>query len=310
MARDRSLSPIEVAELVLRLGVFGGLGREGLGREGPGRGASEPGEVGGLPGARCRVVGIQGPQGCGKSTLAAAVVERARLAGLAAVAMSIDDVYLTHAEQRALAGRHPGNRALEHRGYPGTHDVALGAETLGALRGARPGEVVALPAYDKSAHGGRGDRRPRAQWPTVTGPLDLVVIEGWMLGFPPLDAATLAALDDRDLAEAAALLPPYEAWTAELDAFVRLDPHHPHDVVRWRVDAERARRAAGAATLTDDEARDYVERFLPAYALWEPLLRARPPSRGGAPLPRLEVQLGPERAARAVHVVAGGEEGR
>ena len=224
--------------------------------------------------------------------------------------MSIDDVYLTHAEQRAPAGRHPGNRYLEHRGYPGTHDVALGAEALRALRGARSGEVVARPTYDKSAHGGRGDRRPRAEWPTVTGPLDLVVIEGWMLGFPALDAAALARLADRDLAAAAALLPPYAAWTDELDAFVRMDPADPRDVVRWRVDAEQARRAAGAATLTDDEARDYVERFLPAYALWEPLLRARPPSRGGAPLPRLEVRLGPDRAARAAHVIAGGEGAR
>lgn len=295
MARERSLSPAEagvteVVDLVLRLGV---LGLEGIG----------VGEAAGPPGVRCRVVGIQGPQGCGKSTLAAAVVARARIAGIAAAAMSIDDVYLTHAEQRALAARHPGNRLLEHRGYPGTHDVALGAETLRALRAAGPGEVVALPTYDKSAHGGRGDRRPRDAWPTVTGPLDLVVLEGWMLGFPPLDGAALAGLADRDLAAAAALLPPYAGWTAELDAFVRLDPSDPHDVVRWRIDAERARRAAGAPTLTDDEARDYVERFLPAYALWEPLLRARPPSRSGAPLPRIEVQLGPDRAARAVHIV-------
>lgn len=262
-------------------------------------------ERGAAAGARCRVVGsrvlgIQGPQGCGKSTLAAAVVARARAAGRTAVAMSIDDVYLTHAEQRALAGRYPGNRTLEHRGHPGTHDVELGAATLRALRDAGPGEVVALPAYDKSAHGGRGDRRPRAEWSVVVGPVDLVVFEGWMLSFPPLDAAELAGLADHDLAAAAALLPPYDAWTSQLDAFVRLDASDPQDVVRWRIDAERARRAAGAPALTDDEARDYVERFLPAYALWEPLLRARPPSRGGAPLPRLEVQLGPDRAPRAI----------
>lgn len=246
------------------------------------------------------VVGLSGPQGCGKSTLASAVVAAARAAGETAVALSIDDVYLTHDQQRALAALHPGNLYLEHRGYPGTHDVELGAATLRALRAAQPGDVVALPAYDKSAHAGRGDRRPRGDWPAVVGPVDLVVLEGWMLGFPSLDAAALEALPDRHLAAAASFLPPYAAWTDALDAFVHLDAAEPDLVVGWRVDAERARRASGAAALSDAEARDYVERFLPAYALWVPLLRARPPAPRGAPLPRLHVVLGADRAPRTI----------
>ena len=107
-------------------------------------------------GATPFVLGIQGPQGCGKSTLAAALVDALADIGHPGVALSIDDFYLTRAEQVALAGRHPGNPYMEHRGYPGTHDVPLGSRMLAALVGLGAGETLRLPIYDKSAHGGRG----------------------------------------------------------------------------------------------------------------------------------------------------------
>ena len=97
-----------------------------------------------------RVIGINGPQGCGKSTLAALLVDMLAQRGVTAIAVSIDDFYLTHAEQRALAAAHPGNRTLEHRGYPGTHDVALGTSTLDSLI---EGRATSIPSYDKTARG-------------------------------------------------------------------------------------------------------------------------------------------------------------
>lgn len=238
------------------------------------------------------VIGINGPQGCGKSTLAAAVVARVRAAGKVAVALSIDDFYLTRAAQTELASCHPGNRYLEHRGYPGTHDVELGSATLQALRRARAGDVVRCPVYDKSAHDGRGDRAARSLWPEVAGPIDLIVFEGWMLGFPPV---ALAANADRFLADSAELLPAYQPWLASLDAFVHLEASDLRDIVAWRVDAERSRRETGAAALTDEQARDYIERFVPAYSLWVPALLAHPPARQGAPVPALWCRLGRDR---------------
>lgn len=44
---------------------------------------------------------------------------------------------------------------------------------------------VAIPRYDKSQQGGRGDRAPKEAWPVKRGPLDVVLFEGWMLGFSP-----------------------------------------------------------------------------------------------------------------------------
>ena len=53
--------------------------------------------------SRAHVIGVSGPQGGGKSTLTARLVAALGSAGLRAATVSIDDFYLTHAAQRALA---------------------------------------------------------------------------------------------------------------------------------------------------------------------------------------------------------------
>lgn len=219
------------------------------------------------------VLGLQGPQGGGKSTLAAALVRALGEVGLRGFTLSIDDVYLTHAGQAALAARHAGNPCLLYRGYPGTHDLALGSRVIEALTALGPGEATLVPAYDKGAHGGRGDRAPEAAWRRVEGPLDLLIVEGWMLGFAPVDPSSLAP----ELRAPNELLAGYADWHRRLDAFVSLRVCPLETIVRWRVESEQARRAQGEATLSDEEARDYIERFLPAYRAYEPGLAASPP---------------------------------
>jgi D-glycerate 3-kinase len=237
------------------------------------------------------VVGISGPQGSGKSTLAGQLVRAFGHTGVRAVAVSIDDFYLTHQGQRAVAAAHPDNPYLEHRGYPGTHDVALGAEVLCALASRTTGEVR-VPAYDKGAFGGRGDRAAAETWPRVALPVDLVLLEGWMLGFR---AVSPEALEDAQLAAPNARLPAYEAWLACLGALVHLDAPELAWIVDWRVDAERTRRHATGAGLSDDDARDYIERFLPAYRTYLPGLRRASPVRG----PVLRIELAQDRRGRA-----------
>lgn len=235
------------------------------------------------------VVGLQAPQGGGKTTLVRHLVARLPDLGLRAADVSIDDFYLTRAEQLELAASHPGNPYLEHRGYPGTHDLGLGVATLDALRALGPGSTatVRVPVYDKSAHGGRGDRAPESAWRDVTGPIDVVFVEGWMLGFQPVAESSLP---DAFLVEPNRALAGYSRWHDRLDAFVALRPTDPRFVIRWRVEAEARMAAEGRPALDRAAIEDYVRRFLPAYALY---------GSGPGPVPdaRLLVFLDAERRA-------------
>ena len=123
----------------------------------------------------CRTYAIAGLQGTGKSTLCAQVVSLAASRGVRAVALSIDDFYLSRAQRQALARSvHP---LCATRGPPGSQDIPLACATIDALREGRP---TALPQFDKIDD----DRLPRAQWPLAQC-ADLIILEGWFLKVPP-----------------------------------------------------------------------------------------------------------------------------
>ena len=122
------------------------------------------------------VVGLQGCQGAGKSTLCELVVPLARdLFDLKVAIVALDDVYLPLQQRQQLAQqRHP---LWITRGVPGTHDTELACEIIGAL--ADPaGATATIPHFDK----GIDDRLPTTQSSRVTGPYDVVIFEGWCTG--------------------------------------------------------------------------------------------------------------------------------
>ena len=81
----------------------------------------------------------------------------------------------------------PGNQLVELRSNAGTHDVEFGLKALADLKACRsPHDEAAVPRYDKSAHQGRGTRAEQSTWPRIHGPLDVILFEGWMLGFMPV----------------------------------------------------------------------------------------------------------------------------
>lgn len=81
------------------------------------------------------VLGISAPQGCGKSTLVECLFEVFGKMGKRAASVSIDDFYLTHADQNQLAEKHSDNPLLQCRGNALTHEVSLGNDTLQQLKG-------------------------------------------------------------------------------------------------------------------------------------------------------------------------------
>jgi len=130
-------------------------------------------------------LGISGPQGSGKSTLVTTLATTLRTYphSFNVVVFSADDLYLTHADQVALRELYPDNKLVQHRGEPGTHDLELAKGVFRSLRDQRGAQI---PSYDKSAFEGQGDRADEISWQKVDGPYDLVIFEGWCVGFRPL----------------------------------------------------------------------------------------------------------------------------
>ncbi|WP_286236947.1 hypothetical protein [Neptuniibacter halophilus] len=126
------------------------------------------------------VVGINGAQGAGKSTLFNLLeVILTEGFGLRVVGFSIDDLYKTYDERVELSETvHP---LLRTRGVPGTHDVSLGIEILNSLANSGEDQVTKIPVFDKSTD----DRCQVAVWQEWVGPADIIVLEGWCVGADP-----------------------------------------------------------------------------------------------------------------------------
>lgn len=204
--------------------------------------------------------GILGGQGTGKTTLTLILAEILRHFDLRTCRLSIDDLYKTYADRQQLQQVDPRFR---WRGPPGTHDVELGLETLNQLRqGKHP---VAIPRFDKSLHGGAGDRT-EPEW--LTG-ADVVLFEGWFVGVRPVDPQVFATAPapiqtdaDREFArEVNRRLQDYLPLWDQLDRLLVLYPSDYRFSQQWRRQAEQHMIASGKSGMSDAEIAEFVEYF-------------------------------------------------
>ena len=123
------------------------------------------------------MVGVNGPQGCGKSTTVASLkCLLEQYYGLRVAVVSIDDFYLTRAARQTLGKTvHP---LLVTRGVPGTHDVDLAIKTLTRLQSDQGTGELAIPSFNKAVD----DRAPVKDWPVVATPVDVILFDGWCVG--------------------------------------------------------------------------------------------------------------------------------
>ena len=125
------------------------------------------------------LVGLQGTQGSGKSTVCLfikALLEKCF--NYSVVIFSLDDFYLTKQERKNLSETiHP---LLVTRGVPGTHDVDLALTTFKALENASE-KPVSAPSFNKAID----DRRPKDEWEVIDHSVDIILFEGWCVGATP-----------------------------------------------------------------------------------------------------------------------------
>ncbi|MEO9132341.1 MAG: kinase [Sphingomonas sp.] len=218
--------------------------------------------------ARPIIVGVNGAQGSGKSTLCD-FLSRSLLPelGLRAATLSLDDLYLSRAARERLA--HDLHPLFATRGVPGTHDVELGRALLDRVTSGQTCDIR-LPRFDKR----NDDCAPIEAWPNQTLPVDVFLFEGWCVGARPQDEASLAesinALERDEDSDCiwrrhvnAALAGPYQALFHQIDLLVMLQPPSFEAVAANRALQERKLAASGAGKRTMDAAE--LHRFMLHY---------------------------------------------
>lgn len=224
------------------------------------------------------VIGVSAPQGSGKTTLVFSLDYLFRQSGRRSATLSIDDFYLTAEDQAKLRNQNPSNALLEFRGNAGSHDLQFSIDTLTSLKNlTKNGMKMKLPRYDKSAYGGRGDRADPSTWPEVEGPLEVILFEGWMLGFKPLPIDVVNAVDPQLQVVNENLKAYYDAWDKFVEAWIIIKIKDPNCVYEWRLQAEVAMREDGKPGMSDEEVFDFVSRYLPAYKAYLPTLYTEGP---------------------------------
>ncbi|KAK6344346.1 hypothetical protein TWF696_007985 [Orbilia brochopaga] len=228
------------------------------------------------------IVGLTGLQGSGKSHLVSSLATTlsSRPHNLRVAVFSIDDVYHPFSKLEELRLSHPENKLLAHRGEPGTHDLVLARETLDNLLAGRD---TSIPSFDKSLNDGKGDRVPRDQWRVVQGLVDIVIFEGWCVGFRAIDdgevetkwrkakEADVGVIGEHSLADLLWVneqLRAYDVLTNQFDAFVHLDAQELSYVYNWRLEQEHAMITVKGTGMTDEQVVEFINGYIPGYELY------------------------------------------
>lgn len=216
------------------------------------------------------IVGINGAQGSGKSTLAKLLALLLESKGFCVANLSIDDFYLSKAKRLELGEQvHP---LLSSRGVPGTHDTQSALQILRQLRNATNTDKIILPAFDKASD----DCVSSELCSSLSGPVDIIILEGWFIGARPQQAAELeAAINELEAMEDAdgqwrmfvnqRLAAEYQELFSQLDLLIMLKAPGFEQVFEWRQLQEKklhqsaADNAAGV--MDDSQVRRFIQHF-------------------------------------------------
>lgn len=245
--------------------------------------------------ARPVVLGITGLQGSGKSTWASILVRLLTSEhNLRSITVSLDDFYKTHSHLLARREQDPENKLYRTRGQPGTHDEQLAAHFFQDLEDYRGDGELKIPSFDKGSFNGEGDRAPHLEWPSITTKPDVVIFEGWCVGFQPLSRSQVQHVHElavagqllinapanhelEHLLEVNACLERYcntFMGPRHFDFMVHIDTDDLRNVYTWRLEQEHRMIAAKGTGMKDEQVRAFIDGYMPSYELYLDQLRS------------------------------------
>ena len=190
-----------------------------------------------------RVIGINGCQGSGKSTLGDYLCSLIPTClDINVVSLSLDDFYLTKTQRNKLASQvHP---LLATRGVPGTHDIQLAIDCVDNLIA---GKETVVTRFDKKID----DRIASDHLPVIKEPVGLIILEGWCLGAQAQTEQQLLepinSLEEQEDSEgiwrhyvnqALSLEGNYQSLFSKVDELIMLKAPSFETVYKWRLQQE------------------------------------------------------------------------
>ncbi|KAF2625249.1 D-glycerate 3-kinase-like protein [Macroventuria anomochaeta] len=240
------------------------------------------------------VLGITGLQGSGKSTWASKIVEILTSEHqLHTITVSLDDFYKTHDGLVSQRDQDPKNGLYRVRGQPGTHDEQLAARFFEELEAYSGEGELKIPSFNKSQFSGEGDRAPVSHWHSVSQKPDVVVFEGWCVGFQPLPASAVEEKHSLALAGKLPINTPAQHQLSHLlevndnlkrycdafmghehfDFFVHIDTSGLHNVYIWRLEQEHKMIVAKGSGMSDEQVKAFIDGYMPSYEIYLDTLR-------------------------------------
>ena len=229
------------------------------------------------------IVGIQGGQGTGKSTLSSFLKDELKKEGYKVQAFSIDDFYKTNEERQKLKQKYGANPFYQiSRGLPGTHRVDFLLKTLKLIK---QGKSFEIPIFDKSLHNAQGDILKKTV--PVKSRQDFILFEGWCVGIKSASALELKKICEKNKIGLKKIDPAlqhskvvlnfikkYEPLWKFIDLMVMMKPTSAELHKKWRLQQEKELKEKKGKGMNKQKVNEFVDIFLPFTYLCYERMRA------------------------------------
>ncbi|MDO8655811.1 MAG: hypothetical protein Q7K45_01105 [Nanoarchaeota archaeon] len=218
------------------------------------------------------IIGIQGGQGTGKTTLTKFLQEQLQEKRYSTESFSIDDFYTSYQERQQLTRKYPHNPFYQiSRGMPGTHRVK---ELVKTLKNIKAGKHFIVPFFDKSLQNAQGDI---ASERIITKKIDFLLFEGWCVGLPVVTKKELQHICKKNniflskgYEVVLRFLKSYPPIWKYINYMIMLKPLSSDLHQKWRLQQEKELQQKTGRGMSKEEIGRFVDIYLPlTYAGYE-----------------------------------------